>query len=87
MACQCRREIGYDAIANNLRGVARGLEGSTKDVQRDKLIVWTDLQLLAKWMPKKYGEKLALDHNITENMAELIKNGRKRVEDETQPNG
>lgn len=53
------REEGFDAIAARLRDVARGREGSTADVQRDKLIIETDLKLLAKWDPKRYGDKVA----------------------------
>lgn len=53
------RDIGEDVIANNTRLVARGVKGhSTGDVQRDKLVVDTDLKLLAKWNPKKYGERV-----------------------------
>ena len=56
------RESGYDAIASRTRMTARGKgeeEGgdSTGDVQRDKLIIETDLKLLAKWDPKRYGER------------------------------
>jgi len=56
------REAGFDAIANRTRATARKLspeEGgdSTGDVQRDKLIIETDLKLLAKWDPKRYGER------------------------------
>src|SRR5262249_54902884 len=56
---------GHDAIAERTRGVARGDvgAGSTGDVQRDKLIIDTDLKLLAKWDPRRYGERLALDHD------------------------
>jgi hypothetical protein len=52
----CAREIGYDVIAANLRNTARGMGDSTNDVQRDKLIIDTDLKLLAKWS-KKYADK------------------------------
>lgn len=52
------REHGEDVIASNLRNIARKGEGSSDDVQRDKLIIETDLKLLAKWNPKKYGDKL-----------------------------
>jgi terminase small subunit-like protein len=57
------REIGYDAIANRLRATARMLESgeSSRDVQRDKLIIETDLKLLAKWNPKKYGDKVNVE--------------------------
>ncbi len=59
------RDAGFDAIAQRARLTARGkteTEGgdSSGDVQRDKLIIDTDLKLLAKWAPKRYGEKLAL---------------------------
>lgn len=61
----CAREVGFDAIAYRARMTARGLDDalggdSTADVQRDKLIIDTDLKLLAKWDPKRYGDKLAL---------------------------
>ena len=57
------REDGFDAIANRTRATARGMAAdrdgdSTGDVQRDKLIIETDLKLLAKWDPKRYGDKL-----------------------------
>jgi hypothetical protein len=59
------RDEGFDAIAMRTRLTARGKgpeEGgdSAGDVQRDKLIIETDLKLLAKWDPKRYGDKLAL---------------------------
>jgi predicted DNA binding protein len=53
------RDEGFDAIAARLRETARGHGDSTADVQRDKLIIDTDLKLLAKWDPKRYGEKVA----------------------------
>lgn len=59
------RLLGHDAIAARARQTARGKsedEGgdSTGDVQRDKLIIETDLKLLAKWDPKRYGDLLKL---------------------------
>lgn len=51
------REIGFDVIASRTRETARGNGDSTADVQRDKLIIETDLKLLAKWDPKRYGDK------------------------------
>lgn len=56
------RDLGFDAIANNVRKVTRGEEGhSSGDVKRDRLIAETDVKLLAKWHPKKYGEKLEIE--------------------------
>jgi hypothetical protein len=52
---------GFDAIAANVRLVARGLGESTMDVARDKLIIDTDLKLLSKWDPKRYGDRVDLE--------------------------
>ena len=57
---QDARDHGYDVIAARLRETARGKGESTQDVQRDKLIVDTDLKLLAKWDSKRYGERQVL---------------------------
>lgn len=55
------RELGYDAIAEQARLVAKGVENySTGDVQRDKLIIETDLKLLAKWS-KRYADKQQIE--------------------------
>lgn len=54
------RELGYDVIASRLRQTARGNGDSTHDVQRDKLIIETDLKLLAKWT-KKYSDKSSVE--------------------------
>jgi hypothetical protein len=63
------REVGEDVIAANLRQIARGTSPeSTNDVQRDKLIIYTDLQLLAKWNPKKYGDRQALDVEVKDGL-------------------
>lgn len=59
------REDGWDRIAYGSRKVARGEGDSTGDVQRDKLIIDTDLKLLAKWDPKRYGDKIDLNANVT----------------------
>lgn len=53
------RQLGHDAIAARLRETARGKGESTADVQRDKLIIDTDLKLLAKW-DKRYGDRMTL---------------------------
>lgn len=75
------REIGYDAIANNLRAVARGKHpDATGDVQRDKLIIWTDLQLLSKWS-KKYGERqdVEVKHSGAVGIIEVDAAGTQRL--------
>jgi hypothetical protein len=52
------RDLGWDAIAHKARATARGSGDSKGDIQRDKLIIDTDLKLLAKWDPKRYGDKI-----------------------------
>ena len=51
------RALGYDCIADDCLRIADDSRAD-EDVQRSKLRVWTRLQLLAKWDPKRYGERL-----------------------------
>ena len=56
------RTNGYDVIAADVRRVARGEDGfSTGDSKRDRLVVETDLKLLSKWHPTRYGDKLQVE--------------------------
>lgn len=69
------RDIGHDAIAEECLEIAddgtfdaiEGEDGSMRTnsevIQRSKLRVETRLKLLAKWSPKKYGDKLDLNHS------------------------
>jgi len=57
------RDFGEDEIAQRTRETARGKGESTGDVQRDKLIIDTDLKLLAKWSPKRWGDAVNLKHS------------------------
>jgi len=59
-AIACAREVGFDKIAYDARLTARKKGDSTDDVQRDKLIIDTDLKLLSKWDPKRYGKRTVL---------------------------
>ena len=54
------RATGYDHIAITARETARGRGESSGDVQRDRLVIETDLKLLKCWDPKRYGDKVAL---------------------------
>lgn len=56
------RDDGYDSIAVRSRKTIRGKKAdeggeSTGDIVRDKAIVDLDLKLLAKWDPRRYGDK------------------------------
>lgn len=64
------RDDGFDAIAARVRHTARGVWAenggdSTGDVARDKLIIETELKLLAKWDPRRYGDRLDVNATIT----------------------
>ena len=63
------REIGYDAMAEDCLRIAddasndwmeteHGPRLNAEHVQRSKLRIETRLKLLAKWNPKKYGERV-----------------------------
>lgn len=67
LAYDVAKDAGYDAIADRLRSTARGRGedaggDSSGDVQRDKLIIDTDLKLLSKWDPRRYGDKQQIEH-------------------------
>lgn len=63
LAIACARDDGEERITANIRRTAKGDVGfSSGDIHRDKLIIETDLKLLAKWNPKKYGEKIMNEH-------------------------
>lgn len=72
------RQLGYDAIAEETLEIADdgrndwmqkveedeapGWKLNGEHVQRSKLRIDTRLKLLAKWHPKKYGEKVTAEH-------------------------
>lgn len=72
----CAREEGFDAIAEEALAIADtpctgvrtemsedGIKRTTEDMLgHRKLQVETRLKLLAKWAPKKYGDKMELEH-------------------------
>lgn len=65
------REIGFDAIAEDCLAIADAPNATTspttgevevRDPARDRLRVETRLKLLAKWDPKRYGDKVTAEH-------------------------
>lgn len=64
------KETGAHLMAYRLRGVARGEDGSTRDVVRDKLVVDTDMKLLNRWHPNIYGDKVTVDTKLS--LEELV---------------
>lgn len=82
------REIGYDAIAEETLQIADdatndymernggedapGYVLNGEHVQRSKLRIETRLKLLAKWSPKKYGDRVNLEHSGKVGLEALI---------------
>lgn len=60
---QAAKDSGEEMIVCRLRETARGIGDSAGDVQRDKLIVETDLKILAKFNPKRWGDKTQTEHS------------------------
>jgi hypothetical protein len=61
------REAGFDAIAEEALEIADGAPGATPtgtvdgaEVMNRKLRIETRLKLLAKWDPKRYGDRVEL---------------------------
>lgn len=80
------RQIGFDAIAEECVDIADAkdeyrsrdsVSGLVRDPQRDKLRVWARLQLLAKWDPKRYGDKQQLEHSGRLGIEQLVNASRK----------
>lgn len=86
------RQLGFDAIAEEALEIANtpvvGEEteddGEKVKIKRGdmlghrKLQVETRMKLLAKWCPQKYGEKTAVDLNVTGPLAERLARARAR---------
>lgn len=83
------RDEGFDAIAADCLAIADDKSGdvriigsedgerevcNTEFVQRAKLRIETRLKLLAKWDPKRYGERQEVDlnHGVQDGLAELM---------------
>lgn len=65
------REIGFDAIAEDILNNVDNVVAIGEHIQRSKLQVETRLKLLAKWHPKKYGDKQT--HEIGNKDGETLK--------------
>ena len=87
------REIGGDVIAEECLKIADfsaldtlinektgNPQADSEWIARSRLRVDTRLKLLAKWYPKKYGEKLDIEHSGKTTMEVEVYIGGKRVE-------
>ena len=57
---------------------------NAENVQRSKLRAWARLQLLAKWQPKKYGDKLELTGDGSNPVALTLADLYKQREPDTK---
>jgi hypothetical protein len=68
------RELGHDALAEQCIDIAdderfdwlltkKGVITNESAIGRAKLQVYTRMQLLAKWNPKRYGDKQQVEHS------------------------
>ncbi len=80
------RNDGFDALAYSALELARKPYDKLEDGRIDpsvvsarKLEIWTILELLKKWDPKRYGERVALDHGAQGSLADLLELARSRV--------
>ena len=55
------RDLGFDAIAEDIFDIADGTRPIGEHVQLSKMRIDTRLKLLACWNPKKYGTKQTVD--------------------------
>lgn len=60
-------------------GDEQALQFNGEHVRRSKLRVDTRLKLLAKWDPKRYGDRLAVDHGVQDNLAAQLRAARERA--------
>jgi hypothetical protein len=56
------RETGHEVLAQECAAIADESCADQVDVGRNRLRIETRLKLLAKWNPKKWGEKQSVDH-------------------------
>lgn len=85
------RDEGYDQIAADCLAIAddksgdrikhgrRAGELDKEFAERSKIRIDTRLKLLARWDPKRYGEKATVDMNVTGNLSALIQAGHERA--------
>lgn len=55
------RDLGFEALAEDILGIADNTRPASEHVQLSKLRIDTRLKLLACWSPKRYGNKQTVD--------------------------
>lgn len=62
-AIACARDEGFDEIATDTMAISDDVKADAAEVAKARLRIETRLKLLAKWDPKRYGDKLDLNHS------------------------
>ena len=85
------RELGADAIAEQTLDILDEPPERTNTEHGDKVdsgyVAWQKnraeqrLKLLAKWFPKKYGDRQEIDLNVNSSLAERLARAKKRREE------
>lgn len=57
----CARDLGFEALAEDILDIADGTPAIGDHVQLSKMRIDTRLKLLACWSPSKYGNKQTVD--------------------------
>lgn len=84
------RSVGFDAIAEQCFDIAdetardnefteTGVRPNAEWIQRSKLRVETRLKLLAKWDPKRYGERMDVNHSGSVDLSSRLAAARERA--------
>lgn len=88
------RDIGYDVIAEDCLAIADdGVNDTSTDddgnevvnhdvIQRSKLRVDTRLKLLAKWDPRRYGDKPTTDDGGAEEVTRLLREAARQIREQ-----
>ena len=77
------RDDGFDAIADSCIPIAddgrndyiegpNGPQFNPENVQRSKLRIWTRLQLLKSWDPKRYGDMIRQEHSGSLSLEAIV---------------
>jgi len=71
------RDIGLDARVEEMMDVVE----NSDDPQRDRLRFDAMRWYTSKLAPKRYGERLEVEHDVSDNLADRLLEARKRVTD------
>ncbi len=80
LAAECLAIADTPVVGERRKETADGVEIVTEDMLgHRKLQIETRLKLLAKWNPKKWGERVAVDHGVQDSLADRLKAARERA--------